>query len=100
MPTCQNCGHQWSWKTTFKKTLKINNGMICPFCGARQFATAKSRMRVGSLCSIIAPLLILSSYFLHLSAKELIAIGLPLTIAIILASPFLYELSNDEKPLW
>ncbi|TWT25317.1 TIGR04104 family putative zinc finger protein [Planomicrobium sp. CPCC 101110] len=100
MPICQNCTHKWSWKTTFKKTLKINNGMICPVCGARQFATAKSRMRVGLLCSIIAPFLILSSYFFHLSTKELIVIGLPLTIAITLVSPFLYELSNKEEPLW
>ncbi|PSL41584.1 CXXC-20-CXXC protein [Planomicrobium soli] len=100
MPICQNCGHTWSWRTTFKKSFTFSTGMTCPACGATQYQTVKSRRQTSLLSVIIAPSIILSSHYFSLSFKSLIMLGLPLTIGIVAILPFLYKFSNEEKPLW
>ncbi len=100
MPTCQNCGHKWSWKMTLKKSFTLSNEMKCPVCGVTQFATAKSRKRMSLLSFIIAPSLILSSHFFNFSIETVILIAVLLFGVVLVVYPFLYELSNEEEPMW
>ncbi|MDR4889763.1 hypothetical protein RGU12_19910 [Fredinandcohnia sp. QZ13] len=43
MPTCQKCKNKWSWKQTFKKSFTFTNAMTCPYCGEKQYITARTR---------------------------------------------------------
>jgi CXXC-20-CXXC protein len=100
MPTCQNCGHKWTWKTTFKKSFTLSTGMECPACGAMQYATAKSRKRMSLLNFISAPFLILSALFFDLSITPLLLIAIPLFAVVLFIYPFLYEFTDEEEPMW
>ncbi|MGI2329181.1 TIGR04104 family putative zinc finger protein [Planococcus sp. YIM B11945] len=100
MPTCQNCGHQWSWKETFKKSFTLSNGMRCPSCGAKQYATKRSRTRMSLFTFIFSPLLILLAFFFDLTIGTLMLIAIPLFAVVLIIYPFLYEFSNEEEPMW
>lgn len=100
MPTCQNCGHTWTWKTTFKKSFTLDVGMKCPACDHMQYPTKKSRKQMSLLNFITAPLLILSSFFFDLSITTLLLIAIPLFAVVLFVYPFLYEFSNEEESMW
>lgn len=100
MPTCQNCGHTWTWKTTFKKSFTLATGMKCPACGQMQYATRKSRKQMSLLNFIPAPLLILSAFFFDLSITTLLLIAIPLFAVVLFVYPLLYEFSNEEESMW
>lgn len=65
MPTCQNCGHKWSWKQTFKRSFVLSDGMTCPYCEEKQYITASARKR-STLMVFIAPVIMFFNIFLAL----------------------------------
>src|SRR5690625_6632073 len=73
MPTCQNCGKDWNWKQTVKRSFTLGTGMKCPYCESKQYFTTKARRR-SSLLSFIVPLLILLPWLFELSIPAIISI--------------------------
>ena len=100
MPICQNCDHQWSWKTTFKKAYTFKRRMKCPNCKEVQYASAKSMQKSGIIGLFPAPIILFSSmiFDLDLGASILIAILILGIISISYSNKL--ELSNEEEPLW
>lgn len=98
MPTCQNCGREWSWKQTFKKMFTIDIAMDCPHCDVKQYYTTKARQRTVAL-TFITPFIILLSMF---GISLYLSVGIFLVYLILMVGifPFLIELSNKEEPLW
>ncbi|MBS8266445.1 hypothetical protein DYI25_18655 [Mesobacillus boroniphilus] len=52
MPTCQNCHSTWSWKKTFKKAFTLNNAILCPDSGEKQYLTTHTRKTSSMFTSI------------------------------------------------
>ncbi|WP_077622584.1 TIGR04104 family putative zinc finger protein [Sediminibacillus massiliensis] len=98
MPTCRNCGREWSWKQTFKKMITLNTAMECPHCGEKQYYTKQARRRTA-LLTFLTPFIILLN-FLDISPYILVGVYLVYCILIMGVFPFLIELSNEEEPLW
>ncbi|MCJ1907700.1 TIGR04104 family putative zinc finger protein [Planococcus ruber] len=100
MPTCQNCGQQWSWKNAFQKYIKLNKGMECPHCGEIQYVTSKSRKQSSAYS--IPPLLILifSNLLFDLSIPVYIMLAAVLFAATLVFYPFKMELTSKDEPLW
>ena len=100
MPTCQNCGQQWSYKMALKKYIKTNHGMPCPCCGKTQYMTKKSRNQSGFVSILPLFILIFSDLMFDLSILGFILLAVVLLIAIIALSPYKIELTSEDEPLW
>lgn len=98
MPTCQNCDREWTWKQTFKKMFTLDGAMECPYCGAKQYYTKRSRKRTAALTFIIPSVILLN--FLDISPYLLVGTYLVVVLSIFGIGPFLVELSNEEESLW
>lgn len=100
MPTCQNCGQQWSWKKSFKKYMKFNHGMECPHCGEIQYVTSKSRGEAGVFSFLPIVILIFSDLFFDLSIPVYILLAVVLFGISLMLYPFKMELTSKDEPLW
>lgn len=100
MPRCQNCGDQWNWKTTFRKSFTMNSGMVCPNCGATQYPTKQSRQR-GSFFAFLPALgIAVSNAAFGLNAWVLLLVGAVLLVIAMTAYFRQMELSNENEPMW
>jgi len=99
MPTCQHCNQKWTWKQTFKKSFTLDTAMLCPYCGEKQFVTARARKR-SALITMTIPLLIFIPYFFDISIPAAISIYLAAGAGIMLIHPFFVELSSQEEAFW
>ncbi|WP_096272113.1 TIGR04104 family putative zinc finger protein [Paucisalibacillus globulus] len=99
MPTCQNCGKEWSWKQTFKKMWTFSITMKCPHCQEQQYLTTKSRKR-SSFSTFLIPFILLLSIVLDLSPPTTLFTIIGVGLVILGIHPFFTELSNEEEPLW
>ena len=97
MPACQNCHSQWSWKETFKRSFVLIGGMTCPYCGEKQYLTARMRKRSTLIMPIVILFILLGNLFFGPSYIALFAILGVIPLSIILY-PFFVELSNEEDP--
>lgn len=100
MPICQNCDHQWSFKTTFKKAFTFKRGMKCPNCKEVQYASAKSMQKSGIIGLFPAPIILISSMILDLKLGATIFIAILILTIVSITYPHTLELSNEEEPLW
>ncbi|WP_251166790.1 TIGR04104 family putative zinc finger protein [Cytobacillus horneckiae] len=99
MPTCQNCGQQWSWFTTVKKMFTLKKKMMCPNCQTGQYVTSDTLQKTGMVSMI--PLFTwvpLSSFGVPLLISAAVVIIVVLIVFALM--PKLYKLSNEEDPLW
>ncbi|WP_174612858.1 TIGR04104 family putative zinc finger protein [Virgibacillus ihumii] len=96
MPTCQNCGNEWSWKQTIKTLFKLK----CPHCGEKQYESASSRRWGGMF--VLIPLLLIMPVNIWLEMPIVVAILLVIIFLLIMFStyPFILKLSNEEEPYW
>ncbi|WP_081755932.1 TIGR04104 family putative zinc finger protein [Paucisalibacillus sp. EB02] len=99
MPTCQNCGKEWSWKQTCKKSFTLDTGMKCPHCHEKQYLTTKSRKR-SSFSTFLIPFIFLLSLVLNLSTLATLFTIIGAGLLLLGFHPFFIELSNKEEPLW
>ncbi|WP_163970420.1 TIGR04104 family putative zinc finger protein [Oceanobacillus halotolerans] len=99
MPTCRNCGKEWSWKQSFKKMFTLDTAMECPYCDRKQYLTTKARKR-NSLLPFLAPLIMLLSILFDIPPSITLGMLLVTFLFIMGFSPLLMELSNEEEPLW
>ena len=99
MPTCQSCGHKWSWKGTFVRMFTLKNKLRCPSCDSLQYVSKKSRNQISFIT--FAPFLIwipLISFGVpqgYILFFELVAY-----VLVFMGMPFLCELSNKDEPMW
>ena len=100
MPRCQNCNHQWTWKSTVRKSFTLGVGMECPNCGTRQYLTKKARKKTGILNIFPAPILILSAMFFDLEIMTILPLAVGVFSAFLAVYPYLVELSNENEPMW
>ena len=99
LPKCDNCGHQFSWKSVHKSLYKFNQELNCPNCESKFFPTAKSRKKVSYY-----------TFFIVLIGPASRVIGVPLIITILIMGiigltylifmPFLYSFIDREESLW
>lgn len=99
MPTCQSCGHKWSWKETFVKMFTFKNKLRCPSCNSLQYVSKKSRNQLSLFAFapylISIPLVSFGVPIGYILALDLVAYAL-----VFIWMPFLYELSNKDEPMW
>lgn len=97
MPTCQNCGKEWTWKQTVKTLFRFR--LKCPHCGKRQYLTAMSKFRT-SMFGLI-PIIALPIFELFNVSWWMIGVLMtPVLIVICIAIPYMIEVSNEDEPLW
>lgn len=97
MPSCENCGRKWKWKTIVLKTLKLTNKVNCPYCGKTQYIVPKSRKVTGIYSFLPAFLIITLSLVLDLGVLGVILLAPTLMIIFLGCYPFLMKLSNEDK---
>lgn len=98
-PTCANCHNQWSWKTTWKKTFTFNQALICPFCEEKQYVTKGARQKL-TLLPIVIPFMNVPFLTFGVDGFYFAIMYIVCIIGIAIGMPSLYELSNEEEPLW
>lgn len=96
MPTCQNCHKKWTWKQTMTLTFANNMGMICPYCGNKQYITATSK-KWSSYYGFIIPIVIPIQIFLNVPILPMIIIFLSITACVIGGYPSIIKLSNKPE---
>lgn len=99
MPVCDNCKKKWTWRETVFSKLMLSSKAACPYCGEKQYASAKTRKRGGFMVfSVIIPMFFVSLF--NLSMLFYIIFGIIIFMVVMGLSPFYYELSSKEEPLW
>ncbi|SFD41263.1 cxxc_20_cxxc protein [Lentibacillus persicus] len=96
MPSCEKCGHTWSWKQTLKKSFTLDPAMKCPNCGEKQYQTRKSRKKSSFLTFIIISPLLLNFLF-DIPGVILLSLFPVLFLAVMAIHPFLIKLSSKEE---
>lgn len=99
MPTCQNCGHKWSWTKTWKLSLTLDHGMICPNCGKKQYVTNRTRKMNAVMTLVITTLMLLVNIIFG-SAPVLFIVLIVVFLLYIGLYPLWLELSNEEETFW
>ncbi|MGM8214272.1 TIGR04104 family putative zinc finger protein [Bacillaceae bacterium W0354] len=97
--TCKNCNHKISYIQSIHTGLIPKVGLKCPNCHKQMYYTAKSRKQSMYFVVVIPIVMII---------LQLFKISLPLTFGIagligvitIFIFPFLFELTDEEEPLW
>ncbi|WP_203362996.1 TIGR04104 family putative zinc finger protein [Bacillus sp. REN10] len=70
MACCQSCQHKWKmreiWRVAFSK-----NGLACPYCGVKQYISAKTTNRLTlTYWSPVFLLILLFPSFVELSSEK------------------------------
>jgi CXXC-20-CXXC protein len=99
MPVCQNCNQTWSWKQTSASSFTLDTGMVCPYCGEKQYETTSTK-RINTVTLLITITIIgLMNLFFGPSLLFLIVLAAAYPVLIALY-PFWVQLSNTEQSFW
>ena len=96
MPKCTNCHNQWTWGQTLKVWFTLDTGMICPYCGQKQFSTKKSRNRINLMGFLVTSPLLLQLFF-DLSAFILIVLFLVIPVLLVASVPYQIVLTDRDE---
>lgn len=97
MPVCQSCGKEWTWKQTMKTLFKLK----CPYCGEKQYESAKSRMKNSMISVLLISIVMLPvSVLLDLSLVTTVTLSFLAAVILFSVYPFVLKLSNEEEPYW
>lgn len=99
MPTCQNCGHQWSLKNTLKVAFKFkgNTGQKCAHCGEIQYVSKESRNRSGIIGIIAVILVVLIRPLLNQDFGTSLLLAIPVVVVLAMAIGYLTKLTNNQE---
>lgn len=95
MPICQNCHQQWKWKQTVKKMFTLDTGMICPYCGKKQFLTSEAKKR-NNIVIFFTPLIMLIGLIFSIPPEITLVLIVLNFFVIISVYPLMINLANDE----
>ena len=99
MPSCENCGRKWKWKTIVLKTLKLTNKVNCPYCGKTQYLVPKSRKKTAIFSFLPVLLLMSANLIFDLEVLGIILLTPTLLVVALSLYPFLMKLSSEDKKL-
>ncbi|PKR78430.1 hypothetical protein CEY16_01345 [Halalkalibacillus sediminis] len=99
MFVCSNCNYQFSYKESLSRSWAPRVGIICPNCNEKQYYTAESRKKGFWGFAIMVPVFILFNSF-NVPSYITLSIASLLVLITYLASPFIYDLTSEEEPLW
>ncbi|MCM3618663.1 hypothetical protein M3936_13820 [Sutcliffiella horikoshii] len=98
-PSCANCQNQWSWKMTWKKSFTFKQAITCPYCKEKQYITKSARQKLCLMPMIFplinVPILTFGVDHIYLVISYVICI-----IGVVIGMPYLFNLSNEDEPLW
>ncbi|MEH7515804.1 TIGR04104 family putative zinc finger protein [Gottfriedia acidiceleris] len=98
LPKCNNCGHQFSWKSIHKSLFKFNQELKCINCKLMLYPTIKSRKKTGFHILVFLLLgFVLQVISVPLKISVLILGITGLTYLIFL--PFLFSFIDREESL-
>ncbi|SFB28429.1 cxxc_20_cxxc protein [Lentibacillus halodurans] len=100
MPTCQNCGKEWSWGETMKSMMRIRISMECPHCGERQYQSATSRTRSSMIGILPIPLVFIFPYISGMTVWIALILAIILSAVMVSIMPFFLKLASKEEPYW
>jgi CXXC-20-CXXC protein len=94
MPICDNCHHRWSWKQTMKKTISLDPGLTCPYCGEVQYQTQRSKVKGGFLNGILILFPLIINTFIDIPGIYLLSLFPVIFILLMTLYPFTVEISG------
>lgn len=96
MPICQNCKEQWTWLATIKNMFR----MKCPYCGEKQYQSARSKKIASFVNGIFLLIVFLINIFLSLSIGTVFLL-FPVILSLLFGTiPFYLELASEEEFWW
>ena len=73
--------------------------MTCPYCGEKQYLTARMRKRSAIISFTIVAVIMLGNIFFGLFYVSIFTL-LGLLLLVFVINPFFVELSNEEEPFF
>lgn len=95
MRTCQKCNRKWTYKKTLKNSFILDNKLICPHCGEKQYVTFRTR-RITFMATILIITFTLLSNLLFGPSFVLGFILIGFILLVLGLYPFWVELSNKK----
>lgn len=99
MPICQNCHCRWTWKQMFKKQYNFSGEMTCPYCGAKQNYSKKTKKWSG-IIPIISIIVMMTGNLIFGPSPIWVFLLLSLIPLYFILFPFFAEISNEEEHLF
>jgi len=100
VPTCQNCGAEWSWKQTFKAMMRFSISMVCPHCGEKQYESVSSKRKTMLIGMLPIPLVFIFPYISGMTVWIALILAIMVSTVMMSIMPFFLKLSNEEEPYW
>ncbi|MFC0015764.1 TIGR04104 family putative zinc finger protein [Allobacillus sp. GCM10007490] len=95
LPVCTVCKQQWTWKETWKSSLRMDTRIPCPRCQSSQFVTKKSRRRLMLLSwPLFLPILLPLT---GLSLVYMVILWALLSLLYIVFYPYFVRLADEEE---
>ena len=83
LPVCSVCKQKWTWKETWKSSLRLDTRIPCPKCQSTQFITKRSRRK--------------QMFLTWLSFVWIILLWALLILLYIVFYPYFVRLSDQEE---
>jgi CXXC-20-CXXC protein len=100
MPSCVNCNRKLLWIEVFKQTMLVKRDPLrCPNCKQQLFFTAKSKKKLFLVTAIVPILFVILTSFQIPTTISVITL-IVYALLVVLAVPFLVEVTNKEEALF
>ncbi|WP_042147979.1 TIGR04104 family putative zinc finger protein [Paucisalibacillus sp. EB02] len=96
MPICHSCDKKWTYKQTIITLFRLK----CPHCEKRQYESASSRLRSGTLTLLALVVILPVNALFDFSVGTALIIGIFIVLIIFGIYPFILKLSSKEEPYW
>lgn len=96
LPFCSTCDYRFKWK----ELLFIFGPKKCPKCEINQFVTAKKKRQGAWISPLVIIFMFLGQTLFNIPLSGVITYGAILIVLALLVSPFTYEFTDKEEPLF
>ncbi|MBM7097650.1 MULTISPECIES: TIGR04104 family putative zinc finger protein [Alteribacter] len=96
LPRCWSCDYSFLWKELLVTGFRIK----CPNCEKEQFVTAKARKRSGVFGPLVVVLMFVLMNGFSLNVWQSLLAGVVLLAVILSFSPFAYDFTDKDEPLF
>jgi CXXC-20-CXXC protein len=80
-----------------KKTLSLDPGLICPYCGEIQYQTQRSKIKGGLVNAAVVLLPLVINTFIDIPGIYLLSLFPVIFILLMTLYPFTVEISGKEE---